>query len=156
MPEPNGRLKAALDYLDANLARFQDQLVALSKIPGVSSAEPPPSPVMRPLGRGRWRRVMREAGVENVQVLEIHGVHPYVYGDWLQQAGRAHPRCSTGTTTCSRRAGHEKWLSPPFEPAERDGRLYGRGTADDKAGVMTHVAAVASYLKSSRRAAAAT
>ena len=143
MGQPN--LKAALGYLDAHLPDFQRTLVELSRIPSVSAEGYPPEEVRRSaLGVAE---ALRAAGVENVQVLEIPGVHPYVYGDWLRKPG-APTILLYGHHDVQPEGRHEKWVSPPFVPTERNGRLYGRGTADDKAGVMAHVAAVASYLKS--------
>ena len=46
MAQANGSVKAALSYLDSHLSSFQDQLVALSRIPGVS-AEPAPNEHLR-------------------------------------------------------------------------------------------------------------
>jgi acetylornithine deacetylase/succinyl-diaminopimelate desuccinylase-like protein len=146
MAQGNGNLKAALGYLDKNYEGFKRTLVELSRIPSVSADGYSPEDVKR--SAEGVADALRDAGVENVQVLDIPGVHPYVYGDWLHKPG-APTIILYGHHDVQPEGRHERWISPPFEPTERGGRLYGRGTADDKAGVMAHVAAVASYLKSS-------
>ena len=146
MSQANGNVKAALDYLSANHERFKATLTELSRIPGVSADGYPPEELER--SAQATAEALRQAGVENVQVLAIPGVHPYVYGDWLHKPG-APTILLYGHHDVQPPGRPEKWITPPFEPTERGGRLYGRGTADDKAGVMAHVAAVASYLKSS-------
>jgi len=145
MSQANGNVKAALDYLSANYGSFKATLTELSRIPGVSADGYPPEELRR--SAEATAEALRQAGVENVQVLAIPGVHPYVYGDWLHKPG-APTILLYGHHDVQPPGRPEKWITPPFEPTERGGRLYGRGTADDKAGVMAHVAAVASYLKS--------
>ncbi|AEA23102.1 Beta-Ala-His dipeptidase [Pseudonocardia dioxanivorans CB1190] len=86
----------------------------------------------------------REAGAADVQILQAQGGAPAVVARFPGPAGTPtvllyahHDVQPTG--------GDEHWTSPPFEPTERAGRLYGRGAADDKAGVMTHLATLRAF-----------
>jgi len=145
MTEPSGAVKDALRYLDVHFEDFKRTLSDLARIPSMSAAGFPGEEVRR--SAESTAEALRRARLEHVQVLEIPGVHPYVYGDWLGQPG-APTILLYGHHDVQPPGRPEKWLSPAFEPTEREGRLYGRGTADDKGGVMAHVAAVAAYLES--------
>jgi acetylornithine deacetylase/succinyl-diaminopimelate desuccinylase-like protein len=142
-----GVVREALGDLEARLDHWREVLVDLCRIPSVSAAGFPPDEVGR--SAHAMAHALRDAGVENVDVLEIPGVHPYVYGDWLHR-----PDAPTvllyGHHDVMPPGRAEKWLSPAFEPVERGGRLYGRGTADDKGGVLVHVAAVSAYLRTAK------
>jgi acetylornithine deacetylase/succinyl-diaminopimelate desuccinylase-like protein len=86
----------------------------------------------------------RGAGAADVEIISADGGAPAVLAHWPGPAGTPtvllyahHDVQPTG--------GDEHWTSPPFEPTERAGRLYARGAADDKAGVMTHLAVLRAY-----------
>jgi hypothetical protein len=78
----NGIVREALGDLDARLDHWRQTLVDLCRIPGVSAAGFPPGEVRR--SAQAMAQALRDAGVEHVEVLEIPGVHPYVYGEWLR------------------------------------------------------------------------
>lgn len=144
MAESNGNVKSALKYAEQHFDDFMQTLVTLSRIPSISADKAAAADVRR--SAEAMADALRDAGVEKVQVLEIPDVHPYVYGEWMHKPG-APTILLYGHHDVQPPGRPEKWLSPAFEPTERGGRLYGRGTADDKGGCMTHVAAVTSYLK---------
>lgn len=89
---------------------------------------------------------MRAAGLDKVQTLKTGNSNPYSYGEWLGAPGKP---------TVFLYAHHDvqpinyvqDWKSEPWTLTERDGRLYGRGAADDKGAIVTQLGAVAAYLK---------
>ena len=134
----------ALAHLDAHKQEYHDELVELVKIPSCSFAGFPREEVRR--SAEAVAELMRRRGFDNVQVLDVPNAHPAAYGEVLR---------APGAPTLLLYAHHdvqppgdeEKWHSPPYVPTERDGRLYARGSADDKAGISVHVAAVDSWLR---------
>jgi acetylornithine deacetylase/succinyl-diaminopimelate desuccinylase-like protein len=142
----NGNVKSVIGFVEKQFGEFKADLDRLSRIPSISADGFPPQEVRR--SAEATAEVMRKWGIENVQVLDIPGVHPYVYGDWMHKPG-APTLLLYGHHDVQPPGRDEKWVSPAFQPQERKGRLYGRGTADDKAGVMAHVAAVGAYLRAS-------
>ena len=118
-------------------------------MPGVSAAGFPPDD-LRALGRGDGQRAAAARDRQRRRCSSCRACRP------------------TSTATGSRTPGAptvlvyghhdvvppgpaEKWTSPPFLPVEKKGRLYGRGTADDKGGFMAWVAAASAYRSTAGR-----
>jgi acetylornithine deacetylase/succinyl-diaminopimelate desuccinylase-like protein len=137
-------IERAVAYLADHDADILETLKTFARIPS-NSADPDAGPELRRSAEA-VRDAMAKAGLEHCEVLELTGAHPYVYGDWLHAPGKptlllyAHHDVQPPG-----RPGH--WKSPPFEPTERDGRLYGRGVVDDKAGIVVHLAAIEAFMK---------
>ncbi len=138
MPSP-------VEFARSQQPRFLEELKSLLRIPSVSTL---------PEHKGDVRRAaetlaaeLKRIGLENVRVIETTG-HPLVYGDWLHAAGK--PTClAYGHYDVQPPDPLDEWLTPPFEPTERDGNLYARGAVDDKGQMFTHVKALESLFKAS-------
>jgi acetylornithine deacetylase/succinyl-diaminopimelate desuccinylase-like protein len=131
--------------LDGRMPAHRQDLERLVRIPSVSAAGFDAGEVRR--CAEAVRDLLDARGLEHARLLEVEGAHPAVYADWLHAGERA-PTILLYAHYDVQPPGHPgAWTAPAFEPTERDGRLFARGAADDKAGVMAHVAAVDAWLR---------
>jgi acetylornithine deacetylase/succinyl-diaminopimelate desuccinylase-like protein len=147
---------SAVSFARENQPRYLNELKALLRIPSISTL---------PEHKGDCRHAaelladeLKRIGMENVRLIETEG-HPLVYADWLHatdNAGAPTDRSSSvGSKPTMLAYGHydvqppdplDEWVSPPFEPTERNGNLYARGAVDDKGQVVAQVKAIESLL----------
>jgi acetylornithine deacetylase/succinyl-diaminopimelate desuccinylase-like protein len=138
--------KEALNRFDDRLSEYLDDLKTLVRIPSVSFPGFDAAQVRK--SAEAVAQLCRTRGLENVELIEMPGAHPYVYADYLHAPGK--PTLLLYAHHDVQPAGDAaKWKTPPFEPTEVGGRLYGRGSADDKAGVVVHTSAIDAWIKGS-------
>jgi acetylornithine deacetylase/succinyl-diaminopimelate desuccinylase-like protein len=132
----------AVTFATENHSRFLSELKNLLRIPSISTL---------PEHKGDCRRAaeflaaeLKRIGIENVRLIDTEG-HPLVYGDWLHAAGK--PTVLVyGHYDVQPADPLDEWISPPFEPTERNGNIYARGAVDDKGQVWAQVKALESLM----------
>jgi acetylornithine deacetylase/succinyl-diaminopimelate desuccinylase-like protein len=118
------------------MPQLRADLEALVRIPSCAFAGFPREPVAA--AAEETRRLFAEAGMQ-AELMPIDGGEPAVIG----RVGDAGPRVLLYAHYDVQPAGDlDAWTTPPFEPTVRAGRLYGRGAADDKSGIVMHLGAI--------------
>ncbi len=141
VPTDLGDVAAALAQ---RLPQHLDDLVELARIPSVSADGHDPDEVRR--SALAVADLLRRTGLDDVRLREVAGAHPYVTGTLSSGDPDAASVLLYAHHDVQPVATPDNWASEPFEPTIRDGRLFGRGCSDDKAGVIAHVAAVRAWL----------
>ena len=133
---------SAIAFARQNHPRFLDELKALLRIPSVSTL-PEHKDDCRKAAETLLAELKR-IGMEHTRLIESEG-HPMVYADWLHAAGKP-TVLIYGHYDVQPPDPLDEWLSPPFEPTERNGNIYARGAVDDKGQVVAQVKALESLL----------
>ena len=131
-------------HVDDNLAARIEQLFEWLRIPSVS-ADPQFAGDCKKAARWLVDRLL-EAGMEKAEMIETGG-HPAVYAEWLKAPGKP-TVLFYGHYDVQPAVKEDGWTTTePFEPKQDGGRMWGRGTADDKGQVHCHLAAIDSVFQ---------
>jgi acetylornithine deacetylase/succinyl-diaminopimelate desuccinylase-like protein len=130
--------QATTAFIEQNRERMLNELKDFIRIPSVSTLPEHKADVDR--CAKFVADALATAGLEHVEIIPTAG-HPLVYADWLHAPGKPTVLCY-GHYDVQPPDPLDLWLTPPFEPTERNGNLYARGAVDDKGQMYMHVKAI--------------
>jgi acetylornithine deacetylase/succinyl-diaminopimelate desuccinylase-like protein len=129
---------ALIEYIESKRDEHLNELKEFLRIPSVSTKSEHKPDIER---AAHWvAEKLRAAGLGNVQITPTK-MHPLVYGESLHAPGKP-TVLFYGHYDVQPAEPLDLWTSPAFEPTVRDGKLFGRGTADDKGQVHIHIKAL--------------
>jgi acetylornithine deacetylase/succinyl-diaminopimelate desuccinylase-like protein len=137
-------MQPVLGWLKANYTNVLGGLANLVAVPSISTDGEHQKEIDQ--SAALTCEQMRQVGLQKVEVLRCGDSNPYAYGEWLGAPGKptvflyAHHDVQPTNFL-------EQWQSDPWKLTPRDGRLYGRGAADDKGAITAQLAAIAAFLK---------
>lgn len=137
-------MKEILNYISTNREQFLNELIEFLRIPSISSVSSYKDYMQQ---AAEWLSGnMKKAGINNVRIIPTKG-HSIVYGDWLEAGKEAPTVLVYGHYDVQPVDPLNLWDFPPFDPVIKNGRIFARGSADDKGQLFVHVKAIESFLK---------
>src|ERR1043166_2781904 len=129
-------------FLTANRTRMRDELFELLRIPSVSARSEHNADTAR---AAEWLADKLRAIGLSATIHPTPG-HPIVVGEWRDAPAGAPTILIYGHYDVQPPEPLDLWDSPPFEPAIRDGKIFARGSVDDKGQLWLHVKALEAHL----------
>ncbi|HEY8739661.1 MAG TPA: dipeptidase [Candidatus Dormibacteraeota bacterium] len=123
-------MSTSFEHASANLSTSMEELFELLRIPSIS-ALPQHAGDIRVAAEAS-AEALRRAGMESVHLAEPDTGNPVVRGDWLGAGPGAPTLLLYGHYDVQPADPLDEWSSPPFEPEVRNGKIYARGSSDNK------------------------
>ncbi|NQV29264.1 MAG: dipeptidase [Candidatus Marinimicrobia bacterium] len=135
-------MQKTIDFLKTHHNRYEHELIEILKIPSISS-NPENSDAMLDMAK-LLKKEMHSIGMDNPRIMETDG-YPVVFSEWLNAPGKP-TILIYGHYDVQPVDPVELWDSPPFEPVIKEGRVFARGSADDKGQIFIHLKAIEAWL----------
>lgn len=133
------------DYIEKNAQRYEEELFELLRIPSISTDSSKKGEIQK--AADLLVKDLKKAGIESARKIATAG-NPVVYAEHLK-AGAGQPTVLIyGHYDVQPPDPLDLWDTPPFEPTVRDGKIFGRGSSDDKGQAFIHVKSIEAFLKS--------
>src|SRR5215203_143207 len=131
-------MQAWKDYQQKNKERFLEELLELLRIPSVSARSEHKDDMLR--CAQAIQQKLKDAGADKAEVYTTEG-HPVVYGEKIIDPSKA-TVLVYGHYDVQPPDPLELWNSGPFDPVIKDGKIFARGSCDDKGQMFMHVKAL--------------